>query len=118
VPGTSGLSWEGPRRADACAVGDGGWRRNWSGVACMVVGTQVGPTLGEGTGVGFTPGDGAWDRRTLGAGARMGPTLADGARCGPKLGEGAEEGPIRGGACVGAGARGTGDGVAIPTGAE
>jgi hypothetical protein len=70
VPGTAGLSWEVPRRSDACAVGDGGWRRNWFGVACMAGGGRFVPTLGEGTSVGFTLRDGAWGRRTLGAGVR------------------------------------------------
>jgi hypothetical protein len=118
VPGIAGLSWEGPRRADACAVGAGGWRRNWLGVACMAGGARVGPTLGEGTGVGFTLRDGAWDRRTLCAGARLRLTLGDGARRGPTLGEGAEGGPIRGGVCVGAVARGAGAGVVVQNGAE
>jgi hypothetical protein len=118
VPGTAGISWEGPRRADDCAVGDGGWRRRWFGVACMTGGSRVGPILGDGTGVGFTLGDGAWDRRILGDWARLGPTLGDGARRGPTPGEGAEGGPIHGGACVGAGARGTGDGVVVQTGTE
>jgi hypothetical protein len=85
MPGIAGLIRKGPLCADACSVGEGGWRRNWLWVACMAGGVRVGPTLVEGTGVGFTLGDGAWDRRTLCAGARMGPTLGYGARRGPTL---------------------------------
>jgi hypothetical protein len=108
------LVWGSPRWGGSRVgrtLGDGAWDRRAPGA-----GARLGPTLGDGAWdrralgggdrLGSTLGDGAWGRRILGAGDRLGSTLGYWAGRGQTVGE--QTGCLRGVACGGIVARGSG----------